>query len=446
MTEVLPDRGEIFAAPRANALLPHRRCTKRARQNSWTLCAAVALALAGCARPPGEEPALTSADPPYGPLAGGTKLTLHGENFDPTSRVLIGGREAPLAFARTESELDVVIPPGDEPGDAELVVLGAHGTAIEPHLFAYSAPPTIRLVSPSSIPFDAGVTQVTVEGTGFLDEGAGEATILVDGVPSEEVTVVSDTQLVFTAPAGPAFVRPTLEVVNARGTGRRTRAFRYSPGPNGGLLMFSRFGGAFATFYDPVSGRSFSIPRLPTANAQLTTVVADERGDLWGVDRSRRIGRIDFRTQTLIDPMSIPQLFPALVRVGTTWFGLERIQRRFGTFDPVSGTFSALGTYLLPCCGNASFGIAFDGAQVWFTARGGGGINLTPISRTTGELGTPIAVQNGASLHLEELRYYKGMFWATSSDETLRAIDPSTGATTIIPVSPGRCNAMEIVE
>lgn len=441
---VLPDDADFFAASGANALFPHRGCTRRARQNRRTLLATVALALAGCASPPGEGPALASVDPPYGPLVGGTKVTLHGERFDPTTRVLVGGREAPLAFARTSSEIDVVIPPGDEPGDAELVVLAAHGTAIEPHLFHYSAPPAIAAISPSRVPFDTAATQVTVEGAGFLEDGAGEAVVLVDGVPAAEVTVVSDTELVFTAPSGPAFARPTLQVVNGRGSAEKSRAFRYAP-PRGGLLLFSRFGAAFATFYDPVAQTSFAIPRLPGATAQLTTVVADERGDLWGVDRSRRIGRIDFRTQNLVDPVAIPSLFPALVRAGTQWFGLERIQRRFGKLDPVSGVFTPIGTQSLPCCG--SYGIAFDGATLWYTSRAApSGINLTPISMQTGDPGIPVPVQDGAQLHLEELRYYQGTFYAPSSDETLRMIDPLTGATSTAPVSPGRCNAMEVVE
>jgi hypothetical protein len=294
------------------------------------------------------------------------------------------------------------------------------------------------------VPFDSPATRVTIDGTGFSDDGAGEVAVLVDGIPAADVTVASDTRLAFTAPAGPAFVRPTLEIVNLRGSARKTRAFRYAP-PSGGLLLFSRFGAAFATFYDPVSQTSFAIPRLPGSTSQLTTVVADERGDLWGVERSRRIGRIDFRTQTLADPVPIQALFPALVRTGTQWFGLERLQRRFGRFDPVTGTFAPVGTQFLPCCG--SYGIAFDGAQLWFTSRSTpAGIDLTPISATTGEPGTPVSIVDGAQLHLEELRYYRGAFYATASDETLRAIDPATGLTTVLPVAPGRCNAMEVVE
>ena len=406
---------------------------------------ALLLALAACADPPGDAPELVAAEPPYGPLIGGSRITLHGDNFDPTARVLVAGREAPLAFARTSSEIDVVIPPGDEPGDAELVVLGAHGTAIDAHLFHYSTPPTLAALSPASIQFDAGTSQVTVLGTGFVDEGAGEPDVLLDGVPATEVTVVSDTELVFTAPPGPAFVRPTIEVRNLRGTAQKTRAFRYSPGPNGGLLMFSRFGGVFATFYDPVAQTSFAISRLPTANFSPTTVVADERGELWGIDRSRRIGRIDFRTQTLIDPVQIQPLFPALTRAGAQWFGLERIQRKFGSFDPLSGTFTAIGTMTLPCCG--SYGIAYDGAWLWFTSRAmPSGTNLTPISLQTGEPGTPVPIQLPASFHVEELRSLRGKLYATSTDESLREIDPVTGATTVLPVAPGRCNAMEVVE
>src|SRR3954466_9650188 len=97
---------------------------------------AIVIVLCAC-DPPDGAPALIAATPDHGPLVGGTLITLTGTQFDPATRVLVGGREAPLAYARSSTAIDVVLPPGDEPGDAELVVVGEHGTAIEPHLFHY---------------------------------------------------------------------------------------------------------------------------------------------------------------------------------------------------------------------------------------------------------------------------------------------------------------------
>lgn len=406
--------------------------------------ALVLLALAACADPPDSGPTLVAATPDYGPLVGGTVIVLTGTHFGPSTRVLVGGREAPLAHATSTTSLNVVLPPGDEPGDAELIVLNENGSAIEPDLFAYSTPPTLDAFSPADVLWSSGETPMTLTGRGFLDEGAGEPSILVDGVLATDVVVSSDTSLTFIVPRGPAFVRPTVELANLRGIASKPRAFRYSAGPRPGLLMFTRFGGSFATFFDPVDGTSFAIPRLPTGNAAFTTVVTDDRGDLWAIDRSRRFGRIDFRTQDLVDPVQIPPLVPAMVRIGTRHVAIDRLQRRIGIFDPIARTFSPLGTALIPCCG--SFGIATDGTTVWFTSRTAGIVNLNTVDLTTGAFGTPVPVALEPGLHFEELRYFRGLLYGTARDETLRAIDPVTGATTLLPVAPGRSNAMEVVQ
>ncbi|MBA3459115.1 MAG: IPT/TIG domain-containing protein [Deltaproteobacteria bacterium] len=405
---------------------------------------ALLVMLAACAEPPASGPTLVRAMPDHGPLVGGTVIELAGSGFGPSTRVLVGGREAPLAHATSTTSLDVVLPPGDEPGDAELIVLTEDGSAIESDLFHYSAPPTIEALSPTDVIWSSGDSVITLTGTGFLDEGAGEPSIVVDGVLVDDAVVTSDTSLMFTVPSGPAFVRPTVELVNLRGTARKQRAFRYSPGPRPGLLLFSRFGESFATFYDPVAATSFAIPRLPTANVAFTTVFADDRGDLWGIDRSRRLGRIDFRRQEMIDPVQIQSLFPAIVRSGTRHIAIERIQRRIGTFDPLTNLFTPLGTPMIPCCG--SFGIATDGTTVWFTSRTAGIINLNTVNLTTGAFGTPVPVALTAGIHFEELRFFNGLLYAPATDETLRSIDPATGAVTTLPVAPGRSNAMELVE
>ena len=405
---------------------------------------ALLLVLAACAEPPGGGPTLARATPDHGPLVGGTVIELTGTGFGPSTRVLVGGRESPLAHAASAMSLEVVLPPGDEPGDAELIVLDEAGSAIEPHLFHYSSPPTLDAVSPADIVWNSTDTAITLTGSGFLDEGAGEPSIVIDGVLVTEPIVTSDTSLTFTVPSGPAFVRPTVELVNLRGTARKQRAFRYSPGPRPGLLIFSRFGVDFATFYDPVSTTSFAIPRLPSANVAFTTVFADERGDLWGIDRSRRIGRIDFRTQQMLDPVQMQSLFPAITRSGTRYVAIERIQRRIGTFDPITNVFSPIVTPLLPCCG--SFGVATDGTTVWFTSRSAGTVNLTTVDLATGTFGAPLPVALEVGLHFEELRYFNGLLYAPATDETLRSIDPATGAVTTLPVAPGRSNAMELVE
>src|SRR5439155_21345766 len=126
------------------------------------------------------------ATPPYGPLGGGTRIALAGAGFTAPVRVLVGAREAALVVATDSKTLEVVIPPGDRVGDASITVLAGMASATATGVFHYASPPTITSVAPASVLFASGGA-VTVTGTGFLDEGAGEVTVLVDGSPATDV-------------------------------------------------------------------------------------------------------------------------------------------------------------------------------------------------------------------------------------------------------------------
>lgn len=401
----------------------------------------ILLVLAGCSSEPG-APRIVAATPDHGPLVGGTTIVLSGSGLDRATavRVLIGGRQAPLARVLDDSSLEVVIPPGDRPGAAELLLISDTVTTTAPQVFHYSAPPAIETVSPPDVVYDSTTTTVTVTGHGFLEEAAGELHVLVDGKLAADAVVESDTKLTFIAPPGIAFVSPDLEIRDLRGSATKPRSFRYRPGASGGLLLFTRYGSAFATFFDPVSRTSFPIPRTGPAWGSFTTVVLDARGDYWAFDRNLAWGRIDMRTQTLAAPIQTQLLIPAMVRMGSTYYAIERYTAKFGRFEPTTATFVPIAP--VPCCG--SFGLATDGTTIWFTARVVGTATLNTIVPSTGELGTPVPLPPGS--HIEELRWLDGVLYGTNANQTLAAIDPATGALTVMPVSPGRVNAMEIVE
>jgi hypothetical protein len=404
--------------------------------------ALVVIALLAACSDDSAAPRLAVATPDHGPLVGGTTIVLGGSGFvrGAPVRVLIGGREAPLALATADTTLEVVIPPGDRPGDAEIIVLADGATTTSAHLFHYSAPPVIDAVSPAEVVHDSTITTVTITGRGFRDEAAGDLEVLVDGNLATGVLVRSDTTLTFTAPPGTAFLEPDVQVLDLRGTATKPRGFRYRPGPRGGLLMFSRFGATFATFFDPVAATSLTIPRDGAPSASFTTVVMDPRGAYWAFDRNSRWGRIDMRTQSLVAPIQTNLLIPTMVRMGTSYYAIERFTQRFGRFEPTTAVFTPIGA--VPCCG--SYGLATDGTTLWFTARVSPNVVINTIDPTTGTLGTPVTVT--PTSHIEELRWFGGVLYGTTSAQTLLAIDPATGATTVMPMSPGRANAMEIVE
>lgn len=395
--------------------------------------------LAGCADEPA-GPALLSATPGYGPLVGGTTIVLQVSGFSRNApvRVSIAGREAPLAHIVDGTSIEVVIPPGERTGDAEVTVLAGDRATSAMHVFHYSAPPAIEAVVPAEVDHDASAT-MTVTGHGFSAEASGELAVLVDGVAATNVLALDDSTLRFTAPPGTAFVRPDVEVRDLRGRAEKRAAFRYRAGPRPGLVLFSRFGAAFATFFDPADGTSFAIPRSLTATASFTSVVRDETGEYWAFDRSLRWGRIDMRTQALISPVQTNLLFPTLVRVGGAYFGIERFTQKFGRFDPSAASFTPLST--VPCCG--SYGLATDGTTIWLAARRAGVVAISTIDPGSGELGTAIPLVP-AGPHVEELRWFAGVLYASTATQQLLAIDPVSGATVVQPVAPGRANAMEV--
>ena len=402
---------------------------------------AALIVLVACNSPSSRTPVIESVTPDYGPLVGGTRIVIAGSGFtDDASqgtRVFVGGREAPLANAVDDATLEVVIPPGDIAGPSELIVLNANGNAIANDRFRYSTEPAITGVSPADVLYRQP-TQLTVTGSGFLDEGAGDTIVLVDGVPALDVEIVSDSALRFTAPDGRALGRPRIEISNTRGLGTKERAFRYRPSPNSGLLLFPR-NGPFAIFYDPIANVRVDIPRI--GSTFISTVIVDAHGEYWATEGSR-IGRLDLSTQRIEQSAPIQFRLPAMTRVDDTIYGLDRWTLRFGTLT-LDGIFTPIGNASIPCCG--SYGITGDGTTLYFTSRSGVDKTINTIDPATGATGTPVKLAGAPVLHVEELRAFKGTLYATSRDGTLVRIDPQTGQTTPVVTVP-RANAMEVFE
>ena len=381
------------------------------------------------------------ATPDYGPVAGGTRITLEGEHFSVGARVFVGDREAPLAaVSRDGTKIDVVIPPGDRPGAAKLVIIDGADAATADHAFRYTTEPTLASLSVSKvIPFRN--TVATLTGTAFMDEGAGTPTLLVDGVPVTTMAVHSDTELTFVVPDGPMLVQPTLQLINDRGTASLERAFRYVPTMNPGLLLFPTYSGELAELYDLVDHNLYPISRPTSLIYRFSTVYVDGRGEYWALDRARRFGRIDMRTGQLVDPLTLVTELPAMTPYGGAVLGIDRYSIRI--LDPSTGALSQTFTTPIGCCGG--YGIAADGETLYVTSRANG---VTPILRTfdtqTGTFSAATTLQGASTFMPEELRVVDHVLYATSRDGTLCAIDPATGVVTVLAPIP-RTNAFDVL-
>ena len=407
---------------------------------------AVATAGAGCA----DDPPLVigAVTPPYGPLVGGTvvRLTGHGLDDGPpgATEVLIDGRAAPLAHPLGDGALDLVVPPGTSPGDAEVVVLIGDRNARARGVFRYAAAPTITGVGPADVLHDAWTT-ITVTGAGFAADGAGEPHLAIDG-QGVEVRAVSDTELTFLAPPGRALAEPDLELVNDRGRATWARGFRYLPGPNPGLLLFPGFD-EFAIFFDPATRTVVDIPWAAPVQNRFTAVVRDRDGRYWAVDRSRRIGRLDLATQQLAGAVTSGRWFPAMARVGDEFVAIDRASLRFATVQLPFGAVTPITGPTLPCCG--SHALAANGGQLYFTAASGSGSTIATFELATRTAGPAVPLLAPEGFRVEEMHFFAGTLYAVDPTGAMITIDPATGATAEVPLPQPvflRAHAMEVFD
>ncbi len=163
----------------------------------WT----VAPAAASC---PNGSLGISSLSPTGGPVA--TEVVIEGSCFTGATQVLFNGANAPQFGVLSDTEIEVYVPPNALTGSVSVVtpngtvtkntVLRCDTTCISiPAFTDYT--PAISGYSPAG---GVGGTKVTINGTGFSNNGAATS-VTFDGV-SAAFTVNSDTQITATVPAG----------------------------------------------------------------------------------------------------------------------------------------------------------------------------------------------------------------------------------------------------
>jgi hypothetical protein len=161
-------------------------------------------------------PVVTSLVPNAGPVGGGTKVTVTGENFTPTAKVLFGTTAGSSVTLVSPTKLTVVAPAGSAGVVHVTVVTQAGGSVhVNADLYAYG-PPSVSSFTPASGPVGSSVT---INGNGFVPG----ATVKFAGTPSPSVTFVSATRVRATVPSGA--VAGKISVTTAAGTGTSTGTF-----------------------------------------------------------------------------------------------------------------------------------------------------------------------------------------------------------------------------
>ncbi|PZU30208.1 MAG: hypothetical protein DI584_00320 [Stenotrophomonas sp.] len=203
-------------------------------------------------------PTVTSVSPAGGPTGGGTSVVITGTGFAavlPTGAVKFGATNA--TYTRNSNTQITATSPANSAGTYDITVTSTSGTSATSAAdqFTYAAAPTVTSVSPTAGPTGGGTT-VNITGTGFATVPPTGAVKF--GATNATYTIISNTQIVATAPANSAGTYD-IRVTSVGGTSATSAAdqFTYvavptvtsvSPtsGPTGGGTTVTITGTGFA--------------------------------------------------------------------------------------------------------------------------------------------------------------------------------------------------------
>ncbi|AYV46331.1 hypothetical protein CFHF_15635 [Caulobacter flavus] len=166
-------------------------------------------------------PTISNLTPTAGPTAGGTSVTLTGENFLGATVTVDGATVTPTTLTDTTI---VLTTPAHAAGLVAIAVATAGGSTSSN--FTYVAPPTVTSISPTAGPTTGGTT-VIITGTNF----SGATAVTFGGTAATGFTVDSATQITATAPAGSGTVDVRVTTVGGTSATSAADQFTYVPAP-----------------------------------------------------------------------------------------------------------------------------------------------------------------------------------------------------------------------
>ena len=248
-----------------------------------------------------DDPQITGIDPLSGEPEGGTTVTITGSNFtevDPfETTVTFGGLEALDVFVLDDSTITCSSPPGVDGDVVEVMVSNPRGDAAFDG-FTYadtSDDPVVTSVEPS-VDLPAGGIAVTITGSQFTEEEAGETTVLFGENPALDAVVVDDAMILCSAPAGLDNTTVAVTVINPRGVGVLADAFSYLD-PSDDPILDS---------IDPVEGLVDGGEVITLTGSMFTETAAGETSVLFGENPATDVLVVDDVTITCTNPAGDP--------------------------------------------------------------------------------------------------------------------------------------------
>jgi len=142
-------------------------------------------------------PKIDSLSPELGPVAGGTEITIVGQNFQPGAQVQFGSKAAIGLTVDNGLIMHAFTPQAAGPGPVDVTVTNADGQKfVLASGFTYLLPPVVNSLAPQTGPADGG-TPVSIWGAHFVDG----VTVFFDKAPASKVTLVNAGLLLCDTPA-----------------------------------------------------------------------------------------------------------------------------------------------------------------------------------------------------------------------------------------------------
>ncbi|MHC4942090.1 MAG: IPT/TIG domain-containing protein [Planctomycetota bacterium] len=174
-------------------------------------------------------PSLALVSPDNGSPAGGTAVTLTGNDFTGigVTTVTFGGVSATSIVVVNTTTITCTTP-AHSPGVVDVVVTNDFGTDTLNNGYTYNNPPTVSSVTPTDGPV-AGGTAVTISGAGFTT--SPDTTVTFGGTAATGVMVLNSTTITCTTPAHAAGA-VGVTVTNSNGSDTLPNAFTYHNPPS----------------------------------------------------------------------------------------------------------------------------------------------------------------------------------------------------------------------
>jgi hypothetical protein len=201
-------------------------------------------------------PSVTSVSPNAGPEAGGTQVTITGEDLEGSSEVDFGGTEATDVEVRSATEI-VARSPAHPAGTVEVTVTtsGGQSASTASDRFDYVPSPSVIAIEPASGP-EAGGTTVTVTGTNLSDATA----VRFGAASAQTFEVLSEDEVKAVAPPGTGTVGVTVSTAGGTSATSAGAEFTYIE-----RLTFKNWTLAGSLTARPI-GQAITLPRGSTFN------------------------------------------------------------------------------------------------------------------------------------------------------------------------------------